>query len=79
MAGGDRLMMVLVSDGDLMVMLLAGDGDWMVMVLVGHADRMVIVLSVLLSFIYVPCQRVFHFKSERELCCCHSFIFNVNV
>ena len=43
-AGGDRMVMVLVSDGDRMVMLLVGDAEWMVMLLVGHADRMVMVL-----------------------------------
>ena len=42
--GGDRMVMVLVSDGDRMVMLLVGDGDWMVMVFVGHTGRMVMVL-----------------------------------
>ena len=42
--GGDRMVMVLVSDGDRMVMLLMGDGDRMVMLLVGDAHWMVMVL-----------------------------------
>ena len=44
-AGGDRMVTVLVNDGDLMVMLLVADGDSMLMVLGGHADRMVMVLG----------------------------------
>ena len=41
--------------------------------------------NVLVSFIYTQRQRVIRFKSEGhrwawgKLCCCHSFIFNVNV
>ena len=40
---------------------------------------------VLLSFLCFQCQHVIHFTSEGhrwawgELCCCHSFVCNVNV
>ena len=85
---GDWMLMVLVGDGNWMVMVLVGDGDWMVMVSLGDGDWRLgghPEATVLLSFIYFHCQCLIHFRSERpqrawgELCCSHSFIFNVNM
>ena len=52
----DRIVMVLVGDGDRMVTAYVEDGDWC---RGGYPEA-----TVLLSFIYVPRQCVFHLKSE---------------